>query len=170
MKKGIFSTLVLSLALALPALAGGSGVAIVPKENIPIGTTTAEAAEAAIRQGAARRNWIPEVLSPTSVRCRLHNRSHVVVVDVEHDAGNVTVKYVSSVNMNYDPAAGTIHRNYNRWIANLVKDIQTAAAQLPVAAPAAAPAESAGSGAAAKADESGAAQESTPQETEDDEN
>ena len=96
-------------------------------DDIVVGTTTSSATEQAIRAGAARRRWTSEVISPEVVRCRLDNRQHVVVVDVHHTENSISVKYVSSVNMNYDAAAGTIHRKYNAWVKNLIADIKAAA-------------------------------------------
>lgn len=121
--------------MAVSAQAGGRGVAIIPVENVAIETSTPEAAERAIRLGASRRGWIPQVVSPELVRCRLDNRGHLVVVDIVHGANTITVKYSSSANMDYDPASETIHRKYNAWVANLVQDIQRAAVEMPQPSP-----------------------------------
>ena len=133
-----FSSIALALAvsfLAVAAQAGGRGVPMVPFDNIALGTTSSQAAENAIRAGAARRGWRPEVLSAEVVRCHLDNRQHVVVVDVFHTANSISVKYVSSANMNYNAGTGTIHRKYNGWVKNLVSDIQAAAASSGAYAP-----------------------------------
>ena len=131
-------TIAVLLAVTAPvALAGGRGTPIIPIENQPLGTTTLATAEQAIRLGAARREWIPEVVSPELVRCRLINRGHCVVVDVPHTADSFSIRYVDSSAMDYNAAAGTIHRKYNQWTANLAKDIQTASFAIgPAAAPA----------------------------------
>ena len=112
-------------------------VAIVPVENLPLETKTPMAAEMAIRAGAGRRGWVPEVVSPEVVRCRLDNRGHLVMVDVVHGASSFSVRYAGSANMLYDEATGSIHRKYNQWVANLASDIQRAAfTQVPPKEPA----------------------------------
>lgn len=138
---------VVGLLAAMAVSAQAGGVPIEPVESVPLETATPAAAERAIRVGASRRGWIPEVVSPELVRCRLDNRGHLVVVDVPHTADTFSVRYSSSANMDYNPASGTIHRKYNQWVANLTLDIQRAALELGDSAAAAAPAEPAAPGA-----------------------
>lgn len=51
---------------------------------------------------------------------------HSVTIDVSYDADSVSIKYADSENMMYDESAHEIHRNYNRWIANLQTDLMAA--------------------------------------------
>lgn len=50
-------------------------------------------------------------------------RGHSITVQVTHDKDSYEINYLKSTNMGYDPAAGTIHPNYNRWVNNLRSDI-----------------------------------------------
>lgn len=45
------------------------------------------------------------------------------VIKFTVDSKGYVVEYVSSKGLDYDPRAKTIHRNYVRWVRNLVKDI-----------------------------------------------
>ncbi len=117
------------MAVALSAQAGGKGQPLSSYENVSLMTKSKNAAEAAIILGATRRDWTAEVVSPELVRCKINVRNkHKVVVDVPHTEKSFSIRYVSSENMNYDEGSKTIHRNYNRWVANLAKAIQEAAA------------------------------------------
>ena len=53
------------------------------------------------------------------------NGKHVVTVVVEYDVNGYQIKYVDSINMNYEISneVARIHPNYNRWIFNLNKEI-----------------------------------------------
>jgi hypothetical protein len=48
---------------------------------------------------------------------------HVVTSKITYDDDSFSIDYVSSSNMRYDAEDGTIHRNYNRWVANLHSDL-----------------------------------------------
>lgn len=132
-----------AVCLCAGAAFAGKGAPIVPVENVTLQTTSKAAAETAIRQGAARRGWIPEVVSEDLVRCTLNVRGHSLTVDVPHTENSFSVRYAASVNLNYDAATGTIHRKYNGWVANLVKDIQMAAVNADIVATTVAPASAA---------------------------
>ena len=119
------------LSVAMAALAGGRGLPIEPMEDMPLETKTPAMAARAIREGALKRGWIPETVDEGLIRCRLNNRGHVVVVDVPYTAHAFSIRYSSSVNLDYDPVTETIHRKYNQWVANLALDIQRAAFTLP---------------------------------------
>jgi PBP1b-binding outer membrane lipoprotein LpoB len=68
-----------------------------------------------------KRNWVMEQIDPGVIRATLRKRTHVAVIDIKYTKSDYSIEYVSSVDLKYD---GTfIHHNYNRWIANLVNDI-----------------------------------------------
>ena len=138
-------------AMVLATQAGMRGVPIQPVEDIQLGTATPELAERAIREGAMKRGWVPEVVDAELVRCRLDNRGHLVVVDVPHTADTFSVRYVSSANLDYNAILGTIHPKYNMWVANLVRDIQQAAFAFAPGPGSAAPGVPAGEGDSAEA-------------------
>lgn len=85
----------------------------------------------AIIRGGLNRDW--RVASETDGCIRLHldvrGGKHQVDVDVFYTENDFTVKYVSSVNMEYDPVDGTIHRKYVQWVRNLKQEIYTESAK-----------------------------------------
>jgi hypothetical protein len=50
-------------------------------------------------------------------------RSHTAVVEIPYSATSFSIKYRSSINL--DQSGGNIHKNYNGWIQNLYKGINT---------------------------------------------
>lgn len=78
----------------------------------------------AVMDAAQTRDWIPRVTAPNCVRCDLSVRSkHRVVVDVLLAPNDITFRYVTSENMNYDPVKRTIHRKYEGWVRMLGMEI-----------------------------------------------
>ena len=53
----------------------------------------------------------------------LNLRSHTAIVDITYDTRTYSIKYKDSTNLGYD--GRNIHSNYNGWIENLDKGIQT---------------------------------------------
>jgi hypothetical protein len=52
-------------------------------------------------------------------------RSHAVEIRIPFDMQYIRIQYVSSTNLLYDEENGikSIHRNYNKWIKLLERDI-----------------------------------------------
>ena len=59
---------------------------------------------------------------PGVIKARQQNRDHVAEVRINYTATGYTINYDSSLNL--QAANGKIHKNYNRWVNNLDKDIQ----------------------------------------------
>jgi hypothetical protein len=76
-----------------------------------------------IQQAGAARGWAMGIQKPGHIIATLMTRSHTAVVDIYYTVNTFSIVYKSSTNLHYDPAANTIHRNYNRWIRNLEKAI-----------------------------------------------
>ncbi len=49
--------------------------------------------------------------------------AHLAVIQVNYDADSYSIDYVDSTGLMYDGGSGVIHRNYNRWVANLQHDL-----------------------------------------------
>jgi hypothetical protein len=78
----------------------------------------------AVMDAAQTREWIARVTAPNCVRCDLSVRSkHRIVVDVLLAPNDITFRYVTSENMNYDPVKRTIHRKYEGWVRILAMEI-----------------------------------------------
>lgn len=60
------------------------------------------------------------------VVARVLVRSHAAQVEIWYDEAGYSIKYVTSQNLNYSESNGekVIHRNYNKWIITLDRNIQ----------------------------------------------
>ena len=83
---------------------------------------------AAIMRAGTKLGWQMNPAGPGRLGGRLTLRSHVALIDVEHDTKTYSIKYRESTNL--DAKDGIIHRNYNSWIENLDKGIRAELAAL----------------------------------------
>ncbi len=74
-----------------------------------------------IRRAGASLGWNMQTVSPGLIRGTLNLRDHQAIVDIPYDTERFSIRYSSSVNLNYD---GTnIHPNYNSWVQRLQRTI-----------------------------------------------
>lgn len=79
--------------------------------------------EKAIIRAGRGLGWQMSPGGPGKMQGTLVLRTHRAVVDITYDTKTYSIKYKDSANLNYDGAM--IHRNYNGWVQNLDKGIQT---------------------------------------------
>ncbi|PLC73172.1 LptM family lipoprotein [Klebsiella quasipneumoniae] len=110
-------------ATVVGALAGCARTAPIEQVNaiVSAGHTEAQVKDAIIKAGA-QRQWIMSDAGPGAIKGKLQNRDHVADIKINYSATSYSIVYVSSINLM--AANGKIHRNYNRWVHNLDKDIQ----------------------------------------------
>ncbi|HDG7895198.1 TPA: hypothetical protein PCK46_002944 [Klebsiella quasipneumoniae] len=110
-------------ATVVGALAGCARIAPIEQVNaiVSAGHTEAQVKDAIIKAGA-QRQWIMSDAGPGVIKGKLQNRDHVADIKINYSATSYSIVYVSSINLM--AANGKIHRNYNRWVHNLDKDIQ----------------------------------------------
>ncbi|MRE41174.1 hypothetical protein GIJ60_20410 [Klebsiella quasipneumoniae] len=110
-------------ATVVGALAGCARTAPIDQVNtiVSAGHTAAQVKDAIIKAGA-QREWIMSDAGPGVIKGHLQNRDHVADIKINYSATSYSIVYVSSLNLM--AANGKIHRNYNRWVHNLDKDIQ----------------------------------------------
>ena len=77
----------------------------------------------AIERAGKSLGWRVLTERPGLFTGRLALRSHVAVVEIEHDATSYSIRYRDSTNL--DAADGHIHKAYNQWIENLDQAIRT---------------------------------------------
>lgn len=82
----------------------------------------------AIMRAGTSLGWEIQKTGPGKMRGTLRVRRHVAVVDITYDMRSFSIQYVSSQNLMH--SGDQIHRNYNRWIANLEKAIRREVASL----------------------------------------
>jgi hypothetical protein len=78
---------------------------------------------AAIVRAGSALGWQMKDEGPNKLVGTLMLRTHQAVVDIPYSATNYSIKYRSSVNL--DEGGGNIHKNYNGWIQNLNRGINT---------------------------------------------
>jgi hypothetical protein len=76
-----------------------------------------------IMVAGARLGWQMHPEGPGRLTGRLALRTHLAVVDIEHDTKSYTIKYRDSSNL--DARDGMIHREYNNRVQNLDKAIRS---------------------------------------------
>src|SRR5689334_23128973 len=115
---------VLVVACALSFLAACSTAKPVMNfDNVAIATThTTDQVRQAIIAAGTSRGWTMTDTKPGVVHGTVKSHKHQADVDVTYTATSYSIDYVSSVDLDYKN--GMIHRNYNRWVANLNQAIQ----------------------------------------------
>jgi len=86
------------------------------------------AVEAALLKALQNRGWLAQKEGPGTILATLNIRTHQIVSRITYSGASLHVEYVSSQNMEYAKTANgkeEIHRNYNGWVANVIRDTQT---------------------------------------------
>ena len=87
--------------------------------------------EQAIMEAMRVQKWIAVKERPGLIRGTLNIRRHTAIVRVEYTASSYQIIYVDSSKLQYerdDDGSEVIHKNYNSWIFNLMREIN---ARLP---------------------------------------
>ncbi len=119
----------LILAIAI-ALAGATTLAC---NTAPLlqpdplgGAGSLRANRSAVIKGIARRNWERVREEPGLLIARLTKGRHIAVVRIRYDAEQIAIRYEDSEALKCKATGDScskIHRAYNRWVAQLRKDI-----------------------------------------------
>jgi len=125
----LFAALPFVALLALPAYAANTAPIYTPEPiQVPAGKS-AEAVKKAVRKAMFDKEWEIREFGPGHLQGK-HSKSggkdklHVAVLDVRFDTKSVRISYKDSQELNYDKAAGVIHKTYNNWVRNLEKSIR----------------------------------------------
>ena len=79
-----------------------------------------------IKAAAIHRGWKPKQIEPGHIVAEIRPRNkHFVAIDIFYDNDSYSIHYKDSANMKYQADNNTIHKNYNRWIANLTQAIDS---------------------------------------------
>lgn len=99
---------------------------------VPPGLTDKVVAKA-VRVGVSQRGWLVTKQEPGFIEATLNLRTHTAKIGINFDTGQVKVRYLESVNLDYEIKKGVprIHKNYLKWVNNVLLDIN---AQLQAAA------------------------------------
>jgi len=82
---------------------------------------TVEQTEKYIKRACAQLGWNCVSKDAKTIRGELLIRTHTLVVDIEYDNEQFSIKYVDSTNLKYN--GKTIHRQYDNWVLNLIRHI-----------------------------------------------
>ena len=74
-----------------------------------------------IKRAGAALGWQMVDESPGVIRATISLRTHRAVAEIRYDQAQFSIRYVDSVNLNYD--GSNIHPNYNGWIQRLEQTI-----------------------------------------------
>jgi hypothetical protein len=78
--------------------------------------------KAIIRAGASL-GWQMKPVEPGLIVGTLTLRTHMAMVNVKYDAKTYSITYKDSSNLDY--TGDSIHKNYNGWVTNLDRGIQS---------------------------------------------
>jgi hypothetical protein len=120
-------TAVSLLALAV-AIVACSTVPIMNVDNAAVTNAsgkplTHEQVRSAIIRAGSALGWQMKDEGPNKLVGTLVLRGHTAVVEIPYSASNFSIRYRSSINLS--ESGGKIHKNYNGWIQNLLKGINT---------------------------------------------
>lgn len=122
----------LSLALLFLVLGGCKAAPVYNVQDAAIVTGTTNASMNDVQQAIVRAGsslgWSMRPAGTGSMVGTLHLRKHVAVVDIRYNTKTYSILYKDSQNLDYN--GSTIHNNYNGWIQNLNRAIQTQLATL----------------------------------------
>lgn len=116
-----------ALVLALIFMSGCRSATVYNVMDAPTGvksSTQEDKVFEAIKKAGISLGWIVKKVEPGVATAQLNLRSHMALVEIKYDKKDYSITYKNSMNLNYDPAKGTIHSNYNGWIQNLNQAIQ----------------------------------------------
>lgn len=70
-------------------------------------------------------NWEVTFVNEGQINARYSKSENTIIADIEilYNDESYNISYISSKNLDVDLEKMSIHRNYNRWIANLNKSI-----------------------------------------------
>ena len=76
----------------------------------------------AITMAISKRGWRVVSEQPGKIEAAVNVRSHQAVVDIVYSATGYGIEYKDSTNLNHK--GNNIHRNYNKWVTMLDREIQ----------------------------------------------
>lgn len=119
----IVAVLVMAVAVAGCATAPIMNVDSAAVPSASGKTLSRDQVRAAILRAGAGLGWQIKDEGSNMLVGTLQLRNHTAVVEIPYSASNYSIKYRSSVNLN--ESGRSIHKNYNGWIQNLTRGINT---------------------------------------------
>ncbi|KLU17069.1 MULTISPECIES: hypothetical protein [Xenorhabdus] len=114
--------LLISLACIVSLAGCARNVPILTPQTTIVTKNSLSSVKKAILEAGKNRKWVMTEVSPGVINGSLKNRKHDVQIRINYTAKNYSINYVKSHELR--EGDGKIHRNYNRWVNNLDRDIQ----------------------------------------------
>lgn len=80
---------------------------------------TQESVKKGIISGCIDKGWTCREVSPGLIAASIDVRKHRAEANISYDSDSYNITYKNSQLLDYNSKRNTIHRNYNRWVANL---------------------------------------------------
>ena len=119
---------IVALAMLPSVLLAGQPVQDI--ETQPVGVKvdgsafSSDEVKGAIVQACHGRGWTPRLeANDTVIASILVRGRHFAEVEIPFDAKAFSIRYRSSRDLDYNAKRRTIHRNYNKWVVLLSRDI-----------------------------------------------
>jgi hypothetical protein len=99
-------------------------------ENVSFSTSsgtevTLEQVGEAVEKAIRNRGWNFSPVSNTTIEASILVRSrHKAIVDISYTTSTFSIQYKDSDVLLYEKEDGKIHRNYNKWVILLEREIQ----------------------------------------------
>ncbi len=117
------------IAVAVLLLVGCKSAPIYNVSDAPVDASiknlTAENMKKAIMRAGLSLNWQIKNVGPGKLVGTLFLRKHMAKIDIPYSKDGYSLLYRDSNQLNYKPDTGEIHKNYNGWIQNLDRAIQS---------------------------------------------
>lgn len=84
---------------------------------------SADQIKKAIKIACAERGWIPNFKKDNSVIATLNIREHYAQVKLTYTENDLNIRYMDSKNLGKNGVGNNIHKNYERWVNNLLHSI-----------------------------------------------
>jgi hypothetical protein len=123
----------ISLLLCVPGLSFGARDEPIYDATIRVpAMVKSEDIAKAIKSALIAREWTVQREENGVIEAKLFVRSHTADIRIPFNKDSINIQYVSSTNLLYDKKQGIkyIHRNYNKWIKLLERDIESRLALL----------------------------------------
>ena len=121
-KKIITGMIILAGSMMLFACARVVPVRNFDNQPVPAHLTSQQVGQTILRATNGRRYWRATQVKPGVIRATVFVRDHKATVLIPYSNTSYSIEYQSSYNlMAHD---GLIHRNYNKWVILLNRDIQ----------------------------------------------
>ena len=116
------------VSLLLVFLTGCRTSSVYNVQNSPVMSTkklTEQEMYKAIYAAGATLGWNVTKIEPGKAQAQLNLRNHMAQVLITYNKKDFSINYKNSLNIKYNSEKGTIHSNYNGWVQNLQKAINT---------------------------------------------